>query len=157
MTFRERPRPADVGAVRSLVEATRMFRPDEADIAVELVADGVEKQAKSEYQFLFADGERGLDGYICFGRTACTIGTWDLFWIAVDPNLQGKGLGRRLVVAMEDAIRTASGRMITVDTSGRADYTPTRAFYERVGYRVGATFPDFYAPGDAKVVFIKRL
>ncbi len=155
--FRSEPQPSDVAAVRSLTEVTRMFRPDEVAIALELVTDGVEKQERSEYRFLFADGARGLDGYICFGPTACAIGTWDLYWIAVDPALQGQGLGRRLVSAMEERIRSASGRMITVDTSGRADYTPTRAFYERVGYMVGATFPDFYAPGDAKVVFIKRL
>ena len=157
MKFRDQVRPSDVAAVRSLVDATRMFRPDEAAIAVELVEDGATKGSASDYHFLFADADTGLDGYICYGVVPCTIGTWDLYWIAVDPALQGQGLGRRLVSAMEEQIRTASGRMITVDTSGRSDYTPTRAFYERVGYSVGATLPDFYAPGDAKVVFIKRL
>ena len=49
------------------------------------------------------------------------------------------------------------GLKTALDTSGRADYTPTRGFYGRVGYDVAATFPDFYAPGDAKVVFTKRL
>jgi hypothetical protein len=29
------------------------------------------------------DGERIL-GYICFGPTPMTMGTWDLYWIAVD-------------------------------------------------------------------------
>jgi ribosomal protein S18 acetylase RimI-like enzyme len=157
VTYRAAPRSSDITAVRSLTQATRMFRPDEVEIALELVTDGVEKGERSEYRFLFVDGASGLDGYICYGPTACTVGTWDLYWIAVDPKLQGQGLGRRLVDAMETEIRRQSGRMITVDTSGRADYTPTRAFYERVGYAVAATIPDFYAPGDAKVVFIKRL
>ena len=157
MSFRDRVRPSDVADVRTLVDATRMFRPDEAAIAVELVEDGATKGVKSDYHFLLSDGQDGLDGYICYGVVPCTIGTWDLYWIAVQPNLQGQGLGRRLVDEMEARIRKASGRLVTVDTSGRADYAPTRGFYSRVGYDVAATFPDFYAPGDAKVVFTKRL
>ena len=157
MKFRDQVRPSDVADVRDLVDATRMFRPDEAAIAVELVEDGATKGAASDYHFLFADAETGLDGYICYGVVPCTIGTWDLYWIAVQPTLQGQGLGRRLVDEMERRIRATSGRLVTVDTSGRADYAPTRGFYGRVGYDIAATFPDFYAPGDAKVVFTKRL
>ena len=158
MTFRERVVATDVDAVRALVKSTGMFRPDEAAIAVELVEDGFAKGDRSDYHFLFADAAAGgLAGYICYGVVPCTIGTWDLYWIAVDPALQGQGLGRRLVDALEAKLRAEAGRLVTVDTSGRADYAPTRGFYDRVGYTIAATFPDFYAPGDAKVVFTKRL
>ena len=32
-----------------------------------------------------------------------------------------------------------------------------RGFYASLGYRIVAEFPDFYAPGDAKIVFRKNL
>ncbi|MBA2628245.1 MAG: hypothetical protein H0U85_09540 [Gemmatimonadales bacterium] len=48
-------------------------------------------------------------------------------------------------------------RVIVVETAGRSDYAPTRAFYEARGYRAVATIPDFYAPGDDQVAYVKYL
>ena len=41
------------------------------------------------------------------------------------------------------------------ETSSRALYEPTRAFYERCGYRAEARMEAFYAPGDDKIVYMK--
>ena len=46
-------------------------------------------------------------------------------------------------------------RLIVVETAGRPEYAGTRAFYEARGYRRVATIPDFYAPGDDQVVYVK--
>ncbi|MGH7286410.1 MAG: hypothetical protein ACREI8_00100, partial [Myxococcota bacterium] len=46
---------------------------------------------------------------------------------------------------------------VYVETSGRRDYEPTRAFYERAGYVAEARLADFYAPGDDKIVYVKAL
>jgi hypothetical protein len=50
-----------------------------------------------------------------------------------------------------------SARLIVVETAGRPDYRPTRAFYEARGYRKASVIPDFYAPGDDQVVYVKHL
>jgi hypothetical protein len=50
-----------------------------------------------------------------------------------------------------------SARLIVVETAGRPDYRPTRAFYEARGYRRAAVIPDFYAPGDDQLVYVKAL
>ncbi|MCB9670930.1 MAG: GNAT family N-acetyltransferase [Alphaproteobacteria bacterium] len=147
---------ADVAAVRTLTAATGFFRPDEVDIAVELVEDGLSKGNTSDYRFFFEDGEDGLVAYACYGRVPCTVASWDLYWIAVDPLLQGQGIGRRLVEAVEADVRRCGGAGIYVDTAGRPDYAPTRGFYMACGYSEAARFPDFYAPDDAKVVYAKR-
>jgi ribosomal protein S18 acetylase RimI-like enzyme len=47
-------------------------------------------------------------------------------------------------------------RLVVVETAGRADYAPTRGFYAARGYEVAATIPDYYAPGDALVTYLKR-
>jgi ribosomal protein S18 acetylase RimI-like enzyme len=148
---------SDVHQVERLVRATGMFREDETVIAVELVVDGLEKGADSGYRFAFVDGPDGLLGYACWGDTPCTLGTWDLYWIAVQPDGQGRGLGKQLVAHVEQDIRARGGRRVFVDTSGRPDYAPTRGFYDRCGYRVVATIDDFYTEGDAKVVYGKTL
>ena len=73
-----------------------------------------------------------LAGWICWGPTPCTVGTWDLYWIAVDPALQGAGSATLLVDEMERRL-AGQARLVVVETAGRADYAPTRAFYEAAG------------------------
>ncbi|MBL8851541.1 MAG: hypothetical protein JNG89_17790, partial [Planctomycetaceae bacterium] len=55
----------------------------------------------------------------------------------------------------ERLIAKRGGRRVYAETSGREQYAPTRAFYERCGYQREATLKDFYAPGDDKVVYGK--
>ena len=54
-------------------------------------------------------------------------------------------------------ILSAGGTRIYIDTSGRPQYAPTRAFYERIGFRCDAVLADFYAPGDDRVIYVKCL
>lgn len=112
--------------------------------------------ADRPYYALGAEIDGTLAGWICWGQTPCTDGTWDLYWMAVDPTLHGSGVGTALVDEMERRLR-GRARLIAVDTSGRADYAPTRGFYAARGYRAVATVPDFYAPGDDQVIYTKIL
>ena len=104
-----------------------------------------------------ADALDGLAGYACYGPIAGTIGSFDLYWIVVDPAWQGRGLGRRLMGAVEAAVRCTGGCRLYIDTSTSAAYAPTRAFYTRCGYAIAAELPDFYSPGDGKVIFVRAL
>ena len=137
--------------------ATGRFSEEEVDIAVELVQEWLQRGEASGYHFLLLrDGERLL-GYSCYGPIPAAPGRFDLYWIVVDPGLQGQGLGQRLLRSSErDAVRRGASRMY-VDTSSRAEYVPTRRFYERAGYELAARLDDFYADGDAKCIYLKRL
>jgi GNAT superfamily N-acetyltransferase len=157
MTFRTAIAPGDVAAVQKLVKATGYFSPAEQDIATELVAERLARGPASGYEFLLADGDGRLDGYACYGQIPCTVASFDLYWIAVHPEVQGTGLGRRLLRESERRVRDLDGVAVYAETSGRAQYASTRAFYEKCGYDVAAVLTDFYAPGDDKVVFVKRL
>ena len=75
----------------------------------------------------------------------------------MDPQAHRQGVGRKLLEDTERHIAGEDGRLIVAETSSRADYGPTRAFYEAMGYGVAARVPDFYAPGDDLVVYTKRL
>lgn len=94
-------------------------------------------------------------GWVCYGPTPCTVGTFDIYWIGVSSAWQGHGIGRALTAFVEQAIRDRGGRLFVVETSGRDSYTPTRRFYEALGYHLAASIPDFYGPGDPRVIFIK--
>ena len=44
-----------------------------------------------------------------------------------------------------------------VETSSRPIYRPTRQFYVKCGYTEDALLEDYYAPGDGKVIYRKKL
>ena len=132
-----------------------MFRPSEVAIAVELLDRAA--AGDDDYRFVGAFDGDDLVGYACWGPTPGTEGTFDLYWIAVDTTRQGGGVGSQLLTHVERTLQAGGGRLIVVETSSRADYAPTRAFYERRGYTRAATLPGYYAPGDNLVVYLKEL
>ena len=148
-------RPDDRESVRRLVESTGVFSPVEADVAVELVEDRLKRGPQSDYQFVFADLDGRTVGYTCYGPIALTAASYDLYWIVVEKSLHGRKIGQVLLEKTEELIRQSGGRRIYAETSGRDQYVPTRGFYLARGYRQDALLPDFYAPGDAKVIYAK--
>jgi len=159
-TLRHELRAGDEEVVRSIVASTGFFSPAEIDIAVELVQERRSKGDASGYHFVFLDavGEHGAVtlGYSCYGKIDGTASSYDLYWIAVAQAQRNRGLGKVLLQETEARIAAAgAGARIYVDTSSRASYAPTRAFYARSGYVQAALLADFYAPGDGKVIFCK--
>ncbi|MGH7527775.1 MAG: GNAT family N-acetyltransferase [Gemmatimonadales bacterium] len=146
--------PADRGRIEAITRAVGLFRDAEVSVALEVFDGAV--AGSPDYIALGADFDGRLAGWICWGPTPCTLGTFDLYWMAVDPALHGAGIGTALLHEMERRLAGAA-RLIVVETAGRPDYLGTRAFYQARGYRAAATIPDFYAPGDDQVVYLKSL
>lgn len=126
-------------------------------MAEELVREHLSRGEASGYHFGFVERDGRLAGYACFGPIAVTIGSWDLYWIVVHPEFQRQGLGRHLLSDTERRIADAEGRQIYIETSSQPIYEPTQAFYRSSGYLLEATLKDFYAVGDDKLVFVKRV
>ncbi len=145
----------DEDDIAGLCRATGFFGADEIAVAEELAADRRARGQASDYRFLLADDALGLAGYACYGATAGTTEAWDLYWIVVHPRAQGGGVGRHLVASVLDDVFASGGRRLYAETAGKPLYAPTRAFYEAAGFALQAVVPDFYAPGDAKQIWLK--
>ncbi len=154
-TFRYEVTNADRSHVAQIVSSTGFFRADEIEIAVELVDERLAKSDASGYHFVFIEIASSVAGYVCYGPIACTLGSFDLYWIAVAPQFQRLGLGQRLLIESERLIAEQGGRQIYIETSSKPQYAPTRGFYERCGYHIAAVLTDFYELGDDKVVWQK--
>ena len=155
--IREELRAADAGRVEALVARTGFFNAEEIAIARELVEETLRKGRASGYRFVLADAGDELAGYACFGPVPATASSYHLYWIAVAPAWQGRGLGRILLNRVCELTREAGGERLYAETSSRAMYAPTRGFYERTGFHEVAFFPEYFAPGDGKAVFEKRV
>jgi ribosomal protein S18 acetylase RimI-like enzyme len=154
---RTRARPSDLPALRRLVESTDVFYPEEIEIALELLEERLRRGAQSGYEFIFAERAGKLVGYCAWGAVPLTKGSYDLYWIAVAPEAQGFGIGRRLMRLAELEVSKLGGGRLYIETSSRAAYVRTRRFYRAMGYVQAARLPDFYARGDHKVVFYRAI
>ena len=152
---RDRPRLAE------LLASTGAFNAEEVEVALSLVDLSLtsDEASAGDYEFLgaFAENDQRLIGYVCFGATPATDGTYDLYWLAVDPAAQGRGVGTALVRAVEEKLLDRGARLLVVETSSRPDYAGTRRFYARSGYSEAARVRDFYAPADDRIVLTTRL
>ena len=164
-------RATDRSRVHEILVATGAFADEEIAVALELFdsvehADrttGVQGQAvpssaETDYEFVGArDGDGTLLGYACYGPTPSTEGTYDLYWLAVHADAQGRGAGRRLVAFLEQQLEARGARMLVAETSSRDDYVRTREFYQRAGFAEAARVRDFYAPADDRIIYTTRL
>ena len=148
---------SDRESVLAFTKATGFFRPDEVDIAMEVFDEANAKGPEGHYKsFVLEQGGKAV-GWICWGETACSIGTYDIYWIVVDPACQAKGIGSRLMNYAHEKIKKGGGRMAIIETSGKAIYHPTRKFYLKLGYFQSARVVDFYAQDDDKIIYTKKL
>lgn len=157
LELRSEPTPEDRGSVASIVRETGFFNEAEVAIAVELVDAFLEKGVASEYWFLLHGSPGDVSAYTCFGPISGTQSSFDLYWIVVRADVQGRGLGRALLDATNEQIKAMGGTRVYAETSSRPLYDPTRRFYEATGFHADAVLPDFYAPGDSKVIYRKDI
>ena len=148
----------DRDVVKKILVDTKNFNDEEIEIAMELIDVYLNDEEQEDYViYVYETEETHVSGYICYGRRPLTDWTYDLYWIAVDPNIHGKGIGKQLVQYMENSLGSQGGNLILIETSGRDEYEGERKFYRKCGYEVQTVIKDFYRSGDDLFVFRKYL
>jgi len=148
---------SDRTALIKILENTPEFKPSEIVIAKEVLDSCLKDTVNSGYFFLVVEDNNKVAGYICYGPAPLTDGTWDIYWEAVAQGKRGLGIGSSLIKAAEKEIIKSGGRLLLVETSSTAAYAKTRQFYKRHGYIEIARVPDFYEPGDDKLILQKKV
>jgi ribosomal protein S18 acetylase RimI-like enzyme len=157
MPIKLRPMGADdKPRIMDILQHTPEFKRHEVTVAREVIDSYLQDTKNSGYFISVAEGSPDVSGYICYGPTPCTEGTWDIYWMAVSRDKRGEGIGTALIKSAEAAIRKARGRLILIETSSIPIYRATRQFYNERGYEEISRIPDFYSPGDDKLIIQKR-
>jgi len=146
----------DIPRLEEILVATAAFTDAEVAVAVELLETVVNDPRQQDYEVAVADIGDHVAGYVLFGPVPLTEGNYDLYWIAVDPDTQGSGVGRRLMKHVEDQVRQRGARLLCLETSSQGGYLRTRTFYEQAGYTEESCIRDFYKPGDDRLTYVKR-
>ena len=155
--YRNNLKLSDKLQIESILNSSHFFNKEEVIVALELVDDQLNKKENSDYLFLVAEEGNQILGYSCYGRIPFTESSYDLYWIAVDNISRSKGIGSQLLIKTEEKIQSLGGDKIYVETSGLPLYESTVKFYLKNQYLIIAKFEDFYAAGNDKIVFVKKL
>lgn len=152
------PLPLETPALVALGVSTGLFSADEAQSLLGHTLDTFHTGDLGEGHRVevWTDGVADVPvGWVYYAPDDHADGVWNLWWIGVAPALHGRGVGQALMAAVERRVRDAGGRILIVETSSLPTLARTREFYRRRGYSECGQVPDFYAEGDAKVVFAK--
>jgi GNAT superfamily N-acetyltransferase len=149
-------RPGDRLALVSLLKAQDHFRPAEIQIALELIDLALDQPKQGDYLVRCAEGGGGeVLGYACFGKAPLTDAVFDLYWIVVHPDAWSRGPGPALLLRAEEEVKGLKARLLLIETSSLPSYARPRSFYLKHGYGEIARIPDYYAPGDHKLIYGK--
>ena len=148
-------RAADRPQIEKLLRASHNFTAEEVETALEVIDDAL--GGDPDYLVNILETENAIAGYECHGPTPLTEGTFDLYWIVVDPGAQKRGYGRLLLRASEEDVAQRGGRLLLIETSSQPSYDATVRFYKRNGYRLEARIHNFYRAGDDKLVLAKDI
>ena len=148
----------DRTALLSVLIKTYSFTSAEIDVAMELIDIVLKDPIHKDYHvYCMVDVQDQAIGYICYGPTPMAQGTFDLYWIAVDPDFQGQRVGSTLLNFLEEVLEAEGGRLILADTSTIPHYEKTQKFYLKNGFQEVARIPDYYHPGNDRITFCRRL
>ena len=124
---------------------------DPPSSALRLTPESLARKSAKEVCFVAFDGDR-LVGcvFVAERRDALYVGKF-----AIDPREQGKGIGRRLMKAVEDHARRLDSPALELET--RIELTGNHAAFRRMGFLETAhtAHPGFDRP--TSITFRKRL
>ncbi len=149
-------REDDIPQIEEILTTTGAFTDEEVAVALELLEIVRIDKGQQDYEVAIDEHGGRVAGYVLFGPVPLTEGNFDLYWIAVDPQTQGKGVGRRLIAHVEQSVKKRGGRLLCLETSSQGGYQRTRKFYERAGFVEESCLRDFYKPGDDRLTYVKR-
>ncbi len=148
--------PDDAIALMALVVAAGLFQADETEELAQMLAEHCAAAADSQDCWL-TDEDDGPVGVAYFAPERMTVGTWNLYLLAVHPDRQRQGRGAALLAHVEQRLAARGERVLLVETSGLERFEYVRAFYRQSGYDEEARIREFYQAGEDKIIFRKAL
>ena len=118
--------------------------------------EGYLKEGSSQEHWLTYETDKPI-ALAYFAPEPMTLGTWNLYLIAVHEDFQGEGIGTQLMSYVEQLLTSKGERILIVETSDLEAFSLTREFYLGLNYVKEAHIREFYDEGEGKIVFWKRL
>jgi GNAT superfamily N-acetyltransferase len=157
VSLRHDPRPEDVTRVRAMMEAVETFSREDIGVHTRSLEDRLARGAAAGRQFVLADYRGHAVAAVCYAPIPTTTGAFEVLWMVVRPDFQGRGLGRAILRETERRARRQGAERLYLCLSGRPALEQARRLCRSSGYREEAALKDFYGPGDDRRFYVKIL
>jgi len=145
-------------ACAEIARRTGAFTASEMEVLREVLDEWLETRGMEYLLNLKVNEKAEIEGFVLFGKAPMTRFSWDIYWIVVDADKQGRGIGKSLIEAVQKrALHDKDRAILRIETSGKPSYESQRRFYESCGFSVAGRILDFYAPGDDLLTFVKTI
>ena len=143
--------PDDAPALRKPILGCGLFSDEEAEGFLGMIPD----QLSGDDHLWWVAGRPTVDGAAYASLDGMSIDVWNLWFIGFDTAAQGCGGGSALMDRLESDLKNRGGRILIIETA--ASLEATQLFYQGRGYSEQGRIADYYAPGEAKVIFARAL
>jgi len=145
--------PEDIDILKTIIEQNNLFPYELLD---NMISPYFKQECKTDFWITYMDNDKPV-AIAYYAPERMTEGTYNLYLIAVSPDYQGKGIGKKLLIYIENHLKYRGERILLIETSGLPAFKDSRKFYRMNNYHQEAVIREFYAQGDDKVVFWKKL
>jgi ribosomal protein S18 acetylase RimI-like enzyme len=143
----------DLTGLKEVLDSSELFPSEYLD---DMIADYFNNKDTTDIWFTCIDNNQPIALGYC-APEKLTNGTYNLYAIAVRKELQGQGIGEKMMNFIEKMLTDNGNRVLIVETSSIDQYALTRKFYKKLGYRQEAVIKDFWNDREDKVIFWKKL
>ena len=143
-------------AVLHVAESCGLFQAEELG-ELDGMIDAFLSGDLEDHQWLALHEDDQIKAAAYYAPETFADGVWNLYFIGVLADEQGKGRGSAILEYVEDKLRRQGQRILIIETSGLDGFELTRKFYDQHGYTVEARIRDYYQEGEDKVVFWKKI
>lgn len=150
----------DLATIKNIAVAAEMFSVEEVEFFDEMFAGWLDGSLEGHHWLVATDDGGAVVAAANYAPEPFADRMWNLYFIAVEPRVQGQGIGAALMARAESDLTMMGddvARVLVVETSSTDQYKLTRQFYAQLGYDEEARIRQFYGPEDDKVVFWKSL
>jgi ribosomal protein S18 acetylase RimI-like enzyme len=148
---------SDVPAILRIAEETKLFEGEGLAGLGDMIGEYFHDRPEGHSWVVLDVADTGVVAAAYCAPEPFTSGVLNLYFLGVSPTSQGVGAGGILTKHVEEVARTRGERVLIVETSGVHSFEPTREFYRRQGFTQEARIRDYYADGDDKITFWKRI
>lgn len=140
-----------------LFKKTNVFEPFEIEWLKEMLADDDNYSTfTDDYQWCIYYDSSKILGASCFGPIMKERpGRYDLYWIAVDPDYQGKGIGKKLLTKTEEKAKNQGASHMYIETGSWNK--SGNALYKACGYKLMGILEEYYNETNHKHIWGKKL
>lgn len=157
LSFRTNLRHDDPQIIAQIAASTGFF--DNHDVQVNFdIASHLLHHQDTNHQYLFAEYDGKTVAYACFAElNDARAGTYELHWLSTHNQYRGLGIGKQLMHNLLSLLRQCGAHRLYVKTDSTEQYVPTRAFYEKCGFKLCAVLPDYYGREDNCCIYCLNL